>query len=260
MASRKLKLLIWLLATAAADLASAQRPSALLERAGRQAEEFATLFPSLACTEKLTQVKYGQGEKIASRRESVFDYLILLETTGDSFTVEESRLEKSRPQKDPQQALLATTGFAVMQVVFHPFFQGSYDFKEIEPETRDGVTWRRVHFEHLPGHASPTVLEVKGREYPIAWRGTAWLSPETGAVSRIQTELREALADIGLESLTSTVEYGPGAASVTAWVPRLAVVEARTAHQHWRNQHEFSAYRRFEVTSEQKVIQEPTKQ
>jgi hypothetical protein len=31
------------------------------------------------------------------------------------------------------------------------------------------------------------------------------------------------------------------------------VVEARTAHQHWRNQHEFSAYRRFEVNVQQKL-------
>lgn len=246
-----------LLLSLAAGAARAQRPTALLEKAGRQAEEFAALFPSLACTEKLTQVKFGQGDKVVNRRESLYDYLILMETVGDSFTVEESRLEKSRPQKDPQQALLATTGFAVMQVVFHPHFQSSYDFKEIEPEAVGGVVWRRIQFEQLPGHASPTVLEVKGREYPIAWRGTAWLAPETGAVSRIRTELREPLADIGLESLTSSVEYGPGAAAVTVWVPRLAIVEARTAHQRWRNQHEFSAYRRFEVSSEQKV-QEPT--
>ena len=246
-----------LLLAGAAEQARAQRPVALLEKAGRQAEEFAALFPALACTEKLTQLKYGQGNKVANRRESVFDYLILLETAGDSFTVEESRLEKSRPQKEPPQALLATTGFAVMQVVFHPHFQGSYDFKEIEPETIGGVVWKRVQFEHLPGHASPTVLEVKGREYPIAWRGTAWLAPDTGAVNKIQTELREPLADIGLEALTSSVEYGPGAASVTVWVPKLAVVEARTAHQHWRNQHEFSAYRRFEVSSEQKLQELP---
>lgn len=252
-------LLIGLLAVLATNPARAQRPTALLDQAARQAEEFAALFPALACTEKLTQVKFAQGEKIANRRESTFDYLILLEAAGDSFTVEESRLEKSRPQKDPQQALLATTGFAVMQVVFHPYFQASYEFQELEPETRNGALWRRIRFEHLPGHASPTVLEVKGREYPIAWRGTAWLDAKTGAVGRMETELREPLADIGLQSLTSVVDYGPWATAVTVWVPKLAVVEARTAHQRWRNQHEFSAYRRFEVSAEQKV-QEPAKQ
>ncbi len=233
--------------------AKGQATAGLLEKAAVQAEEFTKRFPALTCTEKLTQIRYGQGEKIASRRDSVFDYLILMETVGDEFTVEESRLPKSRPQKDPPQALLATTGFAVMQVVFHPHFQASYKFEEIEPETSGGIAWRRLRFEHLAGHSSPTVLEVKGREYPIAWRGTAWLNPGTGAVKRIQTELREPLPDIGLLSLSSVVDYEAASPAIPVWVPRLAVVEARTAHQHWRNQHEFSDYRRFEVNVQQKV-------
>jgi hypothetical protein len=205
------------------------------------------------CAEKVTQVKYGKGEQIASRRESLFDYLILMEVAGDEFTVEESRLEKSRHAKDPPQALLSTTGFAVMQVVFHPHFQSSYKFTEIEPESSGGVNWRRVDFEHLAGHASPTVLEVNGREYPIAWRGRAWLHPGTGAVKKIRTELREPLPDIGLLMLSSMVEYEAASASIQVWVPRLAIVEARTAHQHWRNQHEFSAYQKFDVSAEQRV-------
>jgi len=230
-----------------------QDPKSLLERAAAQAERFAVEFPALACTEKLTQLKFSQGEKISNRRESIFDYLILLESAGDDFTVEESRIEKSKPQKEPPQALLATTGFAVMQVVFHSHFQASYRFEEIDSESVNGVSWRRLRFEHLPGRASPTVLEVKGRQYPIAWRGTAWLHPETGAVGRIRTELREALPDIGLESLSSEVEYEPAGSTIPVWVPKTAVVEARTAHQHWRNRHEFSAYRRFEVNAETKV-------
>jgi hypothetical protein len=140
-----------------------------------------------------------------------------------------------------------------MQVLFHPHFQPSYRFEEIEPETSGGIAWRRLRFEHLAGHSSPTVLEVKGREYPIAWRGTAWLHPETGVLKRIQTELREPLPDIGLLSLSSVVDYDAASPAIPIWVPRVAVVEARTAHQHWRNQHEFSAYRRFEVNVQQKV-------
>jgi len=242
-----------LLMAVASPPAPGQTAAGLLEKAAARAEEFTERFPGLTCTEKLTQIKYGQGEKIANRRDSVFDYLILMETVGDEFTVEESRLQKGSPQKDPPQALLATTGFAVMQVLFHPHFQPSYRFEEIEPETSGGIAWRRLRFEHLAGHSSPTVLEVKGREYPIAWRGTAWLHPETGTVKRIQTELREPLPDIGLLSLSSAVEYDAGGPAIPVWVPRLAVVEARTAHQHWRNQHEFSAYRRFEVNVQQKV-------
>jgi hypothetical protein len=120
MSTKGRTILAWLFVSGTLPLAQGQGPGGLLERAARQAEEFTAQFPALVCAEKLIQIKFGQGEKIASRRESMFDYLILMEALGDEFTVEESRLEKSRPQKDPPQALLATTGFAVMQVVFHP--------------------------------------------------------------------------------------------------------------------------------------------
>ncbi|MBE0659248.1 MAG: hypothetical protein IH602_16255 [Bryobacteraceae bacterium] len=251
-------MIAWVLVSGSLSLVHGQNPAAFLEKAAVRAEEFAAQFPALVCSEKLIQVKYGQAEKIASRRESTFDYLILMEALGDEFTVEESRLEKSRPQKEPPQALLATTGFAVMQVVFHPHFQSSYKFDEVESEVLAGIAWRRIRFEQLAGHSSPTVLEVKGRQYPIAWRGIAWLHPETGAVKRIQTELREPLPDIGLLALTSVVDYGAASPAIPVWVPSIAVVEARTAHQHWRNQHTFSDYRKFDVSSEQ-TLQEVIK-
>lgn len=236
-----------------APQASCGQPTEFLEKAAAQADAFTIEFPALVCTERVTQVRFAQGEKVSHRRQSVFDYLILMDASGVSFSVEESRLEKSAKQKDPPQALLATTGFAVMGVIFHPHFQPSYRFEEIEPETLGGVTWRRIRFEQLAGRPTPTVLEVQDREYPIAWRGTAWLEPSTGAVKRIQTELREPLPDIGLLQLKSTVDYEAAGAAIPVWVPRLAVVEARTAHQHWRNEHEFSAYRKFGVTTGQKV-------
>ncbi|MBI5087041.1 MAG: hypothetical protein HZB13_20895 [Acidobacteria bacterium] len=228
----------------------------LLEKAGRSATAFTEQFPSVACTEKVTQIKFGEGQKILTKRESVFDYLILLSLEGSDLTVEESRLEKSKAQKDPQQPLLSTTGFAVMVMIFHPHFQSSYKFEEIEPETREGITWRRVRFEHQSGQPSPSVLEVRGREYPLAWRGVAWLDTASGRVGRIQAELREPLEDIGLQQLKSDVEYTAhpdtgGAAAI--WLPRAAAIEAHTRHQHWRNVHEFTSYRRFEVSAQQTV-------
>lgn len=228
----------------------------LLEKAARAAAEFTEQFPSIACTEKVTQLKFGDGQKVLSRRESVFDYLILLNLDGSDFTVEESRLEKSKAQKEPQQPLLSTTGFAVMVMIFHPHFQPSYKFEEVEKETREGVTWQRVRFEHQSGQPTPSVLEVRGREYPLAWRGVAWLDSASGRVGRIQAELSDPLEDIGLQQLKSDVDYAPqqttgGTGAI--WLPRAAVIEAHTRHQHWRNVHEFSAYRRFEVSAQQTV-------
>lgn len=224
----------------------------VLDRAARVAESFAADFPAVACTEKVTQAKFNEARKPVAGGTALYDYLILLDTEGGGFTVEESRLPRQAQSRPPAQPLLATTGFAVMLVIFHPHFQPSYRFTRLEPELREGTVWERIQFEHVSGEPTPSVLEVRGREYPLAWRGTAWIHPESGRVSRIQTELSQPLEDIGLVSLSSDVEYGP-AHGLTFWAPRTAVIEAHTRHQHWRNTHEFSGYRRFEVSAEQKV-------
>jgi len=244
--------LLLLLAQAAPPHALAELDS-LLDRTARATEKFAAEFPAVACNESVTQAKFVEGPKIVARQESQFDYLILLNTEGGDFSVEESRLNRGKDRKDPQQPLLATTGFAVMLLVFHPHFQPSYHFSRLGAETRDGVAWEKIQFEHESGKPSPSVLEVRGRQYPLAWRGVAWIHPETGVVSRIQTELRDPLEDIGLLSLKSDVTYAKASGAIPVWLPRTAVIEAHTRHQHWRNTHEFSAYRRFEVSSEQKV-------
>ncbi|MBI4890825.1 MAG: hypothetical protein HY821_09400 [Acidobacteria bacterium] len=224
----------------------------LLALAARAAERFVAGFPAVACTEKVTQVKFNEARKAVASGTGLYDYLILLDTEGGGFTVEESRLSRQNQSKEPAQPLLATTGFAVMIVIFHPHFQPSYRFTRLEPEVIAGTAWERLQFEHLSGEPSPSVLEVRGRQYPLTWRGTAWIHPETGMVGRIRTELSQPLEDIGLVSLRSDVEYG-ATRGLVFWAPRTAVIEADTLHQHWRNSHEFSDYRRFEVSSQQNV-------
>lgn len=232
-------------ASAGAELAG------LLEKASRQAERFAVDFSAVTCTEMVVQMKLSPEDKVIVRRAETYDYLILLNRSGDGFSFEESRILRSGPGKQPQQPLLATTGFAVLALVFHPDYQSSYRFARLEPEVLGGRRWERVRFDPIPGRNSPSLLEVGGRQYPLEWRGVAWLEPESGAAGRIEVEIPGAFEDIGLTSLRSVVEYEPDGAG--HWLPRRAVIEARTRRQRWRNQHEFTAYRRFEVSTQQKV-------
>lgn len=226
----------------------------LLKRAESRAQLFAAEFPSMACTEHLEQVKINDPSKVVERRQNEYDYLLLVDAADGDFSVEESRLEKKH-QKPPSQPLLSTTGFAVLLMIFLPRFSGSYVFEELPPEVLDGTSWARLHFEHQGTKDSPSVLEVAGRQYPIPWKGTAWLDEATGQVHQIEVDLRQPLDDIGLMSLHSTVRYGPAGAASPVWLPLSAVIDARTRHQHWRNTHTFTGYRRFSVETESKVTQ-----
>jgi hypothetical protein len=96
------------------------------------------------------------------------------------------------------------------------------------------------------------VLLLRGREYPVAWNGTAWTEPETGRVVRIHAEAAGAIVEVGLEMLEAETIYGPvtfQGESAQYWLPQTAVVQARTALQQWRNLHRFTQFKRFEVTT-----------
>jgi len=231
-------------------------PSALLERAARRAARFAEDFPSIACTETVAQLKFDANLKVLSRQEAVYDYLVLNNADGADFNVEESRLDQGKKAKPSAQPMLATTGFATLFLIFHPAFRDSYDFELLDLESTPAGPRQKIRFTHRGASASPTVLQVGDREYPIAWKGTAWLEPSDGMVTRIEAELREPLDDIGLVTLKAAAEYDRGAIGgrgEALWLPRRAVVELHTRHQHWRNTHEFSAFRRFEVSTDSKV-------
>jgi hypothetical protein len=222
----------------------------LLERAGRQTEQTAEMLSSTACTERVIQVKFDNNLKVVERRESTFDYLVMINAEGGEFSVEESRLEQNAAGKAASKPLIVSTGFATLLVILHPHFQPSFRFEDLGLVEEGGRTWRHLKFEHRPGTATPTVLQVGQREYPIAWKGEAWLDESTGGAGRIKTELRDPLEDIGLQSLRAEVRYTPLPAA-GQWAPQQASVEAHTKHQHWRNTHEFSAFRRFEVSTQE---------
>ncbi len=239
------------LALLAVVLVQAEDLAVFLERAGRQAEQASEKLSSMACTERVVQVKFDSNLKILERRETTFDYLVMINAEGGEFSVEESRLEQKSGGKPAAKPLIASTGFATLLVILHPHFQPSFRFEDVGTVEEGGRKWRVVRFEHQPGMPTPTVLQVGPREYPIGWMGEAWLEESSGSTGRIRAELREPLEDIGLQSLRTEVRYTPLPAG-GEWAPQQASIEAHTKHQHWRNIHEFSAFRHFEVNTQEK--------
>jgi hypothetical protein len=245
------------------ELAAADRISStavsldgLLERTGKRVEEFWEQFSAVSCMETVQQTKLGASGKVLVQRTAVFDYLIMLQLAGDDLTVDESRLLQGQPKKDGHRPLLSTTGFSTLLLIFHPLFQNSYDFALLALEDVNGRKLQEIRFEHVHGRRTPSVLQLKGRDYPLEWQGSAWIDPQTGYVSRIHAGLKTSLADLGLEQLWSDVRYVPvefQKERETAWLPETAVIEADTKHQHWRNVHQFSRYRKFSVTTETKT-------
>jgi hypothetical protein len=235
----------------------------LLDLAARAAEREIADLSSVACTETVVETKLSQKEKTEERRRRTFDYLVLLDTDDGDLSVTESRIEQSGTKKTEAKPLLASTGFATLLLILHPYYQNSFEFSDLGLVEEGGRQWRRLGFEFRPGKRSPSVLRAGAREYPLAWKGEARLDPATGRVASIQASLGAQLEEIGLESLEANVRYGPpevkdAARDSAEWLPLEAAIDLKTHHQHWRNVHTFGGYKHFDVTTTEK--QEAAKQ
>lgn len=227
----------------------------LLEHVGQQVEKFWTYFSSVTCTEEMTQSKIGEKGKVLFEQRESFDYLIILQASGTDLAVDESRVEKTHKVSKGKASLLETNGFSILTLIFHPLYQSRYEFRRLPDDSASGRPLIRVAFEQVVSDHPLSVLLLREREYPLLWRGTAFIDPANFEVVRIQAGLGTSLAETGLLRLDADVSYSDVRFNQTAhfWLPSRAVIEAETRRQHWRNTHLFSNYRRFEVETQVKT-------
>jgi len=250
------------LCLASSEPAAAQRENLddLLARASQQVTTFLDQFSDVKCTEYVTQLKLGKDDKVEAKQESTFDYLVILTNAGGQFNFSESRLAEHSGKHVKNLPLLVTNGFATLFLVFHPYYEGSFQFSQQEDDFIAGKRYVRVRFEHIKGTRSPTALVLRGREYPLELAGTAWIDPATGIVARIVAGLDSGLDDVGLRLLRSEVEYAPvplREVKQTYWFPSVATIEVETPKQHWRNTHRFTDYKQFSVSTEEVIAKQP---
>ncbi len=228
-----------------------------LAHTAKAVERFWQQFAAVNCTESVTQEKLGKEGKVVYRHDSSFDYLILLTLQGDDLSVEESRIMQKETGKSANLPLLTTSGFSTLLLVFHPYYQASFEFERREDETAGGARLMKIAFRHVRGTRSTSVLRLRGRDYPLDIEGTAWVDPTRWVIERIDAQLESPMEDLNLRSFTASVTYAPQhfkpAVEETEWLPAEATIDVETPHQHWRNIHRFSDYKRFTVKSESTV-------
>ncbi len=248
-----MKRLLIYLAASTCGLASDVPPlRETLRETGKAVEDFWDQFAAINCTESLSQRKLNKDGKVILRKESTFDYVVLLRQADEDLVVEESRMAVRTPELKKGGPLLVTNGFSTLLFIFHPQFQNSYEYSQPVEEELEGRRALRVSFRQVRGGRSPTCLRLRGRELPLEWAGTAWVAPHSGAVLKITANLESSLEDVGLKELSATVTYAPvkfSNAPKEEWLPEVATIEARTPQQHWQNVHRFANYKQFTVIS-----------
>lgn len=245
--------LLFALVAPPAVLAADNSSQAVIARVEANVTRFLDLFSEVKCTELVEQTKLNTKGKVEYQERGRFDYLLMSQTSGGDLSLEESRLQEQATPHKKNVPLLVTNGFATLVLVFHPYYQGGFEFSGLEPATWNGHSVVKIRFRHIKGMRTPTALMLRGREYPLDMMGTAWINPDTGIIERIQAELLSNMEDIGLRSLSADVTYAPpsfrGMADMP-WLASQAIIEVETPKQHWRNVHRFTNYKHFAVDTE----------
>jgi len=235
----------------------AQSLSNLLNHVGDQYAAFLDQFSDVKCTEHVRQEKLGKGDKVELKEVSSYNYLVILTNAGGELSLSESRLPLHEAKRDRRNtSMLLSNGFATLFLVFHPYYSEAFRFSLAGKETIGGRVLDRVRFQHIRGMKSPAALALRGREYPLELSGTAYIDPKTGAIERIEAGIEDTLQFVGLESLHSQIDFAPlqfSDSKEVYWFPDRATVEVETPRQHWRNVHQFTEYRKFSVSTEEKV-------
>ena len=246
-------------AVAAAGTPETEQLNSILERTTGQTSVFLEQFSDVKCTEQVRQEKLGKDNKVELKEESTYDYLVILTNAGGELSLAESRIPIHEAKKDRKNtSMLLSNGFATLFLVFHPIYADSFKFTLGEQEVIAGKTLQKIAFQHIPGMKSPAALALRGREYPLELTGTAWIDPQTGSIAKIEAGIADSLQDVGLKSLNSEVDFAPLSftdSKQAFWFPTAARVEVETARQHWRNLHQFTGYKKFSVSTEEKVTQ-----
>jgi hypothetical protein len=250
-----------LVLTAAVSLQAASSPlDEMIGRANDQVSKFVEQFSDVKCTEHVVQEKFKSDGKLELKEESTYDYLVILTNAGGEISLDESRLAIHEAKKEQKKnlSMLVSNGFATLFLVFHPYYSSGFQFSDLGEDSIDGHKFHKIQFKHIPGMRSPAALALRGREYPLDLAGVAWIDPDTGVIAKIEAGLENSMEDIGLKTMRSQVEFSPvpfKGAKDTYWFPSRASVEVETPRQHWRNTHNFTDYKRFSVSTEEKVAE-----
>lgn len=233
----------------------------LLARTTKQAASFLDLISETNCTERVLQEKLAENGKVVEKEESTFDYLIILSTSDGELNLVESRIapQNSKQQKKLHAPLLISNGFSSLFLIFHPYYSSGFVFTQQGEESLGGRMFTKIHFQHIPGMRSPAALAVRGREYPLDLTGTAWIDAATGSIAQLTANVDSGMEDVGLRALHSEVRFAPVTfhdSPEAFWLPGQATVEVETPHQHWRNTHRFSDYKRFSVNTKEQVAKQ----
>ena len=189
----EMKLLLPFLAILSAPEPIFRRPNGdLLRRTAKSVESFWDELQAVNCVETVDQQKLNPNGKSMFRQQTDFDYIAILQLTGNDLIVDESRTLVRAPQHENKLPLLITNGFSTFAAHLPPVLPGR--LRVLGAGDRAGGRQGAVA-DQVPARARRAfavgVETAPARDTRWNGRGRPGSSPASGAVVRVSAGLMD---------------------------------------------------------------------
>jgi hypothetical protein len=178
-----------------------------------------------------------------------FEYIIHANKEADgTTTLVESRTGKGGGAAPDPKGI----GFAPLWLIFAAGNRSESDFHYLGTQKVEGHATYVITFAQRPGQVRrPSLLATATDTIPLLYQGIAWIDARDFQILRLRTDLLAPLPQLGLNLVTSTIEYAqvriPDLAE-PLWLPQQVEVLWQTNGQEDGEIHRYSRYQLFRAT------------
>jgi hypothetical protein len=228
----------------------------ILEKTGRKVDGFFHDIVNVVADEDITLAKVDEQKSILARQELQYNYMILLHREEKPARFEEYREDlggKPTRQAGGGNGYSVNTGFTMKCIYFKTARQKDSTFRYLGEQMLNERSTYVVAFAQNPGQAtiSESMIGSWGT-VSVLVQGIMWVDKETFQIIRVRTDLLAPPTEIGLDRQTTEVtfkEFHLPDTEAPAWLPSEVNVDAVLNGRLFRNEHRYTNYRLFRVTT-----------
>lgn len=225
----------------------------VLAGAGQRTQELVENVARFSAKEALWHKSLDGGRFSGKAEIRKYDYVAAIYFRRGHFVIDEYRADLDAQDGYPDG--IASTGFVMLALVFHPQMQGDFDFDcEGRGQWNGKPSWL-VHFRQRndrPNHIQS--FEIAGKTYFADLKGRAWISADGFQILHMEADISHAVHQIQLLSEHQIVEYAPvpfAKTNTMLWLPTNAEIYLDFRKHRFYRRHSFDHYMLFDVGTSQ---------
>jgi Flp pilus assembly protein TadD len=231
----------------------------ILQKMGESVGAYFRDFPNTTSLEKIRQEKLLHGGKVKDTFQQNFQYLLLAKPDGTGMGVEEYRTDMSGVRAAPEglgSGFMLTSGFVSASLYLHPDYQSGSAFRYLGRQVMNG------HDTHVVAFAQrPELAELRGRfsadghSVPILLQGVVWVDAGSFQIVRLRTDLLKPPPKARLEKESTEIDFEQvhfKGSPLAMWLPHEVAVTVEWKGRAFRNMHDYSDFRLFNVDATEK--------